>query len=577
MQNVRDSVERMREANMSSINSLSEAHQKVINRTIANIENRVNALARQTALTATTAGLSSSSQEISEAVGIDIPCSTLKSTVHLMNDILAGAALHPKRVGWLSSAVYAAIAQNVITLSEEIGFVAGMQIYVVAPTHLAHRGAYIIGVNPSIGIEETERWKVLAYVAPNRDVEDIGSAVVDLFVKMAVALPSLVAGTSTSVVSQILMQQAVCVTGPLAAIPGKLAYISTSRKAPIMPIGPEVHVQEYFTDAQSLPDLLIEDGFDKFNSGIVQYPNPDAVASCPIARPTGNALFTLNGSCAQVNTARASGFQADFLSAIGAGPVALPASSSITMWKSISHQESVRHLLTGDFEYGAQFRVTSQTAEQSFGSVLFRFIYDSGNNGIVEVVKRFNWAVLDEGRLTLSMAGTTAGDTSFDTVRGLLLKTLTIDIMNDSSVDAQIEIGAQACPQVKLVCLSVPARATYLITSVSNTRVDGTISVELETHSEVKTDQAANEAKFLSLDPSLPACADYIGPLAQMMTLGRIPIEHADEPTLSASNWKGVLGKIKEGAKKFAVRTARGIAQGQDPVTAGLSAIMPRT
>jgi hypothetical protein len=546
--------------------------------TIKAMERRIDALTNSRAFTATTAGFNSSSKEIAHASGLEIPCSTLEETVNFMNSIISGAKKHPKRLGWQTSGVYEANSQNVVKLTTASGFVDGMQIFVAAPTHLAHRGVYVIGVDMSAQPGDLARWTVLAYVPANRDVEDIGSAVVDLFTRMRVALPSLVAGTSTAVVSQILMQMAVSTVSPMAVLPGKLAYVSTTRKAPIVPVGPEPLTLNKFND-DGIKDYLVQDGFDTPNDAIVAYPRSSIVATNSISRPTTTAVFSIQANVSSENIGNATGFVAAIYTSTGVGYYILPSAGTVTYWRLRQHQEAYRHMLTGDFRLRGNLPFRCMAAgDEAEVTITVDFVYAAGNGAPdIIVAKQFTGTTYGVYKNQVSFDLTTAGDASFDAVRGLLLRDINIDVSNYSAGGDAVRITTlpYSNPTVELECLTVPARATYLISSISNALNNGSVSVDVVTHSEVKIDLTAKEAKFLAADESLPADPTYIEPLSQLLTAGQLEGDYPspDEQPLSTSGLSKVFKRIKRGVGKAIVQTARGVLNGQDPVTAGISGI----
>jgi len=181
------------------LSSRSNKREEVLANTVTAIEKRIAAIERSK-LSATVLGMRAQSDiMVKQLTGLKVPCSTAEEAAEAINATIANGHPFPKRLGGSSTTVYESIAQSNVKLTAAAGFVTGMTVYVATHTHLAHRGVAVIGVDESAPLGNYARWKVLQYIASNRNVEELGPLVVDLYTKLAVASLTVMAGTNTNV------------------------------------------------------------------------------------------------------------------------------------------------------------------------------------------------------------------------------------------------------------------------------------------------------------------------------------------------------------------------------------------
>jgi len=185
-------------AAVTTIRGLNPELDQVGVKTLDHIERRIHALERNRTLNAANFGRIGASDYHPELHaylaehGIEVPCSDVPSTLRTLSDVVEGRRLHPKRFGNRGESFMLSTTANRIVpipTSGTGGFTTGNIVMVGIPVHAAYKGAVVYAVNSLTGI-----WQVIAYVAPDRDPEEISTccALFSPVWMLAHLLPSLV-------------------------------------------------------------------------------------------------------------------------------------------------------------------------------------------------------------------------------------------------------------------------------------------------------------------------------------------------------------------------------------------------
>lgn len=468
---------------------------EIATKTLANVNRRITALERNPTITASNFG-ASDFDDLS-ALGLNIPANSMTSAAQLIQDVIQGRILHPKRFGAAGESLVMRTTSNSIIAIPDSGtggFNTGDFISVIVPIHAAYKGAVIVSKNPT-----TDQWKVIGYAAPNRDPEKVSTACASLYSSLSISAPAAITGTTVAVTAQLMLELSRTHICPLSAIPGKVAAISDNGRCPILTIGPESHRIVNFTASD--PSELVKrfTSYDAQNTQICYVPNAASLtADRSSAYPAPQQSFFISATATDSTNASGAGF-ADLSEYIGTGPT-LVFTSDLQIFKLSTNCDALRHLLFGDFVLDIDFTLTTAS-----GTAILQVFVDlqNGDGTVQQVLFEANLAQgLNHYHLNTRGAGQMAS------VRGLIISDIGIIITPGTS--STIQIGPNYFPSISLEFLDVPARTSYLSAVISGVQSGYRISVNLETHTEALLDPVAENSTFLEATPDLPYLDLYL-------------------------------------------------------------------
>jgi len=444
--------------------------------TLSNIQRRMTALERRNFSAANFGAHDFSS--LMRLCGRDVPASSLESAIQTIESVANGEMLHPKRFDEMrSSLVIKTTASKIVSLSS---ISAGDVIYVVTPCLHAYKGSIVIKRNPA-----STSFAVVAYVAPDRDPEDISTQCAVLFSKMSVAAP-LVAGGTVTIISQAMLEQGVSTVNPVAIIAGKAAAVARGRHAPIHVIGSELNSTVHFTATEAPQVVKRFSASDPFNTSLVDSPNAALLPGGTAARPSPSQSYMLRCAGFDATTSTSAGFN-----------VNLGSNNNSVVWRLSNCQDYLRHLLYGDFVFGFNFTVAPSVANTLFSQTLVVTFSDG-----TTLQENFATNMTSQAAASLSGNLSTLGNTLWAAKRGLII----IDMVLTCTVAAGSNYlsSASNTPGVHVNFIDVPAATDYHFAIISNMPTTGSLAINLEVHTEVTLDQAAENSTYLSATPDLP-------------------------------------------------------------------------
>jgi len=519
-----------------SIAAIREANADMdmrLTKTITNIDRRLTALAKAPAsmkLTAANFRASPySSDEIVDMMasrGAVIPGNSFPEAAMILKDVVEGRILHPKRFGEKgTSFVIKCIADKIFTVppTGTGGWSNGNILVVGVPKHASYKGAVVFAVNQTTGI-----WRVISYIAPDRDPELITNACAVLYSSLTVSAPISVTATSLAVTSQLMLNLATVYTSPTSLIAGKVAPVAEGGVCDTVVIGPEPHrlLQFSATDSEALVQRLTP--FDPQNTNLIRVTNSAALGNTTFAYPEPIGVFCINAVGNSQTSASAAGYQSSGSFVPGGNQVLGVGVNSI--WRLSNCTDFQRHMLYGGFELSCDASIVFAGAGNS--SALMTVTYDNGDGTDSNVAMRFTLTGGANASRTV-IKFNSRGQSIYAGIGAIIRDiTLAIDVPVGASGNLRTDVtpALSNAPVISVKFLDVPATTSYAAAVFTGALSGFNVAVGLTTHVEVLLDRVALNSTFLSATDDLPYDPHYLPTLlrAHMMSYsGRTPAMHA--------------------------------------------------
>jgi len=472
------------------------------------------------------------------------PASNQQEAVHLIKEIVSGQTLHPKRIGpHMASTVMKSVCTKVVTLA---GITPGDAIYIVQPIQAAHKGVIVLRMAP-LGTT----YEVVAYVAPDRDLEDVSTKMLTLYARLSVAAPMVVGGTTVNL-AQMILEMGHTRVGPLSLIPGKIAPLCDGRRATKTVIGPEEHTLHKFTALEEEMDCFNRSDYDPQNVALVRVPGTPAgsttTGEVEIVNP-----YKLQPSFADAATALSSGWTYDASLNFNVGI------AFVTLWKGSLNRDWLRHLLYGGFVFDFKAEATNTLGCDCITELVVTY---SDGSTVVTTAQKTIGAVFNE---PLRLFVDTRGPGRYDSKSGLIIKDMELRSRSNNANAVTIKGGASSA-SISVTFLDVKATTAYNVMLLSGATQASQLAISAESHHEVFVMNDSSSAAFVDSDDSPPYNCEVL-----CSVLRALPYASGDgESPFSTSGFTEGLKKIGrfiwdnggKSAAKSLVRTGTGMISG---------------
>jgi hypothetical protein len=478
-------------------------------------------------------GQSAAVKLLARMQGTQVPGGDMSSAVEIIEQVLEGSRLHPKRYGAIGrSFVLPTTANKIIPMNT---VTAGDTIYVVCIANAAYKGGAIFRTTAAAPITPI----VVGYFSPDRDPEELGVSCASLYSKLSISAPMVIGGTSLNL-AQMILELAVTMTGPLSILSGKMAPVARNRSAPAVVIGPEKHSLHYFNASESVQENQRFSSFDKQNLTLVKVPNSSTLsASAGAARSatTGYYSLILPVTDNSVN-ANANGW-------IFAAPGSVGLDYTLTttfvdIFSLATSVDYLRHLLFGDFKMTIQLRNAGATVDAAPVRVRTRITYSDGS--YTENMILYGARVHSTSNSPIFNIFDTRGDSASSAKNGLFITDVKVAVTG--ATGCGIITGNNGGGSfVSFDFYDVSAQSTYLCGILSGVTSSSQVSVTLDTHTEVTIDPSAQSSAFVTPTGDLPYDDDYLPNLVRVHAL--MGPMSSESTNFSASGWSNFVKKIK--------------------------------
>lgn len=471
-----------------------------------------------------------------------VPCSTPEDCALMVQDVVTGRALHPKRTGNpKDSTVIKTIAQTILNIPDSGtgGWVDGNMISVVQNVLDAHIGTIIFAVDQTTGAR-----KVLAYGKPNKDLEAISAKLAVLYTTQSVSAPLMTTGSNSTVQAQLMLQQGATTINPCSILPGQMASVVDGGVCPIENIGSEVHTVVRFTATD--PEALVErfSSFDIANQSLVRVPNPSNVAKSSTAWVSPSQTYSIVATGSDSTSAAAAGYSSAVAAAWGNSVDISP--TTTTIWQLSNNNDAWTHMLYGDLIIDALLNL-----ESAYGAFIeIHVLVDNGDGTVTDIPFDFDAMSNSSGATGVKSATTfhvdTRGPGAYAPYRKMIVSDIVIKMTSEGSGDGSLQLAANYTPIVSVNFLNVPAMSHYLGTNITGAKGKYSVAITSETHVQVHLLPYVLAANFVECD-NKPA---YVGwQLQSFLQLHRI-LSEGVQPIFQAGSFLSTVGSVlKAGGK----------------------------
>lgn len=473
-----------------------------------------------------------SPQEMKNAMirsrGMSLPGSNPDEAMDIIVNVADGKMLHPKRFGD-ETLVQKTTSSSIIALTEN-NFQAGNSLVIFSPVLASHKGVLVAQL-PGGDDLNTFEWvlsgpgkTLLAAITPDRNSEDLGTALNNLYAECSVSIPTVVGGTNV-VTSQISLEQGIVQLNPLLVVPGKLSSIAKNRQAPIQLIGTESHTVRNFTAL--MPDNQVRrfNAYDPLNTNLSRSV-PGTVTNAEMS----STIETSNNysiACPYVPSGPAN--IGNGWSLAGGDPGIIP------FWELAKQGDGLRHVLFGNFTLSLNMSAeldSNDTGTQTRVRMIVQYGDGIAVNADLVKVGTVKDQIFSQN---MSCQFSTEGSGLFSGKEGTPIANISLQVLRTGNVDLVLLPNL-----VSIEFHDVPAVSPYLVTVVTGAQVGAQLNVGLIAHTEVRPDPSTKIAQYVSPTESLPYDPDYIRGVLLAMEVTQYPM---------AGNFEA--GAFGEKLKKF--------------------------
>lgn len=504
--------------------------------TINNLSRRVDALAKNDSITATTFhatpfGATSDDALLSERLPADQPepGQNVVQAATLLQQVIARQIIHPKRFGpHRASTLMDPRCSKIVSIpaSGTGGFTDGDMIIVVTPLGKSHKGVIVFSVTP-----DTTSYSVLDYIFPDKDPEDVGSRLAALYSDLSVEAPQITTGSNVTVVSQLFSEMGV-IHSPLGVKPGNVTASSTDHIA-TEKLDSERKVVHFYAD-QPESDVLHHNACDPQTITKTTVQNGQLLAHSS-AYPDNTGAYNVNCTATDYNSAIASGFSSTLASAWGT-TTPLTTAVEIDVWKLSRSQDYLRHILFGDIELsfiGHQANSSGDRVE------ICAYIQVEAGSGITSEVKyQGNFTATAGDGASMPFRFNTRGNSKYALTRGAVISDIRITAKCFGVNPTVLSLGLDFVPEIKVTFFDVKGSTTYLAAVLTGVMEGNRIKVTSNTDVEVFVNPTAKASTFLSYINDPPYAQ---GPMEKLI---RAHHHTPSEDHYSASSFLKSAGKI---------------------------------
>lgn len=417
-----------------------------------------------------------------------LPCSTYAECAAMVADVVDGRALHPKRFGSkLETVVVTSSCSTILAIPADGtgGYSTGNTIIVATALNAAYKGAVIFARDDATNIST-----VIGYVPPERDLESVSSQIAVLFACLGISSPAGVTGTAATITSQVIGQLALISAGPTSVITGKVAPIAQGRICPIEVLGPQEYNVCSFTATEPEANILHFSSFDPQNLRMVTVPNPANLAQNSSSYPVPIRPFAITATASNSFSAISAGYDSGLAENWNS---TFSWSGSRQFWNLNQNNDSLRHMLFGDF----QLEAILNCSYTGVGTYNVGVSLHNGDGTFTTII--YTGFMSNVG--TTNIMVDTRGDNQFSGYRGLIISDIYIETLADTGT---FYLQQSYSPQIRVTFLEIPAGTKYLVSVLSGLIPGFRLNVNLRVHSEVFLDPAAQQATFLSATEDPP-------------------------------------------------------------------------
>lgn len=435
--------------------------------------------------------------------GLVQPASTPEEAMKIIADIGNGTALHPKRFGD-STLVQKAISSSIVALTAE-NFTPGNTLVVFTPILKSHKGAFVCQL-PGGDSANNFSWvtsgpgkTLVAAISPDRDAEELGTSLGNLYAKLTTSIPTVVGGTNV-VTAQISQEMGEVGINPLLTVPGKLASIARDRTAPISIIGTEKHSVHSFTAL--MPDNVVRkfNSYDPLNTSLTRSSAGPQNAEMSSTIETSNN-YAIYSPASTTTDPGSLGWAAPF--GVRNSEVDVSGPFNGDLWRLSDHSDGIRHLLFGSFTLNlSAVTLQASTSNDSGTSAFLRMQTNYADGTFVIVTLRPILLSKKDSVHTIPLDfcfRTDGYDGAFSSKAGLPITDIMINY-STTALDGTITTNGG----VSVIFHDVPAVSPYLVSLVTGAQVGAQINLELVAHTEIRPDPSTRIAQYLSSSPDLP-------------------------------------------------------------------------
>ncbi len=467
--------------------------------------------------------------------GKQIPASDASSAIALVQDILAGKAVPPKRFGD-DSFMMKTTANAIISLS---ALTAGNDVIVVTPMTACYKGALVFQIAPG-----STSPSILGYVAPDRDPEEFSTKVACSYAALSISAPLVVGGTAVTV-AQMTVESAQTYVSPLSSITGKLAAIAVGRKADHEIVGPNKHTVAAFT--ADMPDFVVmrNSSTDQQNDSLVRIPNAanQQTVGQLVSTPARCARFAAN-SPIDAGSGLAAGFVSGFNDS---SPLVIAATTLTTIWNLKDSTDFLRHMLYGHFTVRSSVTASAASGAATELTAYLRVTYSDGSTAQFGA-HAAPLGIGDFGHVDLNF--NTRGNSVFESKTGLFITNM------EWRLYSTVQFTASK-PTIDIVFEDVSMDTHYLAHVISGAVSQAKINVAMETYSECFPDPTTKAGKYLTPSEDLPYMTQHFPNAVRMLTHGP-PVVYQGEQPYTANFWKDLkkVGKFvwEHGGEQVAMK-----------------------
>lgn len=530
-------------------------------RTISNIEARLKALTRDKNITASNFGASnfgaSDYVQMMKSLGKNVPGDSIESMAELLNLVATGKMLHPKLIGGKgTSIVMKSVASMVLTLptSGTGGYNNNDTIVIVTPNLQSYKGVIVFAINPI-----TFAWRVIKYIAPDRDPEDLGTTLACLFTSLTFSSPlALSSAASVQITSQILAAKGCQSSNPIFNYPGKCSPVVIGKWAPTAPIGPNKQTIVWFNATAPIEDLTINSKMDPLNINLTYCPN----AATQTQHTMSSHAEVSNPFRITCNAKSSAGLTNGFSAAVSGASAAntnliIVEGSNQIIWNLKDVTDFGQHICFGDFRMNICFDMFPQAVNAGVNKFIMQVIVELDNGDGTDTVLSYNRIVAGSSQLgdntIYNLHMNTHGDSAYAPYTGLVVRNISILLRAWAINNRFVLVCSENCnPLVDIVFSDISMNSQYLFAQLTGTREGFPITVDHVSHIEAFPRPQVAQAKFVY--PTDDLAADY----DRAKSVLDVGLEVGETGMVEASAFSSTMKKIANAggkAFKFAARS----------------------